>query len=161
MRGITDEHVDTLFARKTKKETKKMTIEEALKKLNSHFVYRKDNVRWFDNWRIIYSEKEDKWFGDCEDYSLTLMWMLSNRNLFQFLWDILRFKYLMWYVKSPRDAGHGIVQIGNLYYDNIQKKGVSKEELISKGYKFVFPLIPPFVFIKLFLSYTLGKIISK
>jgi predicted transglutaminase-like cysteine proteinase len=138
-----------------------MTIEEALKKLNSHFVYQKDDLRWFDHWRILYSEKEQKWVGDCEDYALTLMWMLSGRNLFQFLWDILRLKYLMWFVKYPNGAGHAIVRIENLYYDNIQKKGVTKEELVSTGYKFVFPMIPPFVFIKLLLSYIIGIFFRK
>ena len=136
-----------------------MTIEEALKELNSKFVYKRDSVRWFDNWRVLYGD--GKWEGDCEDYSLTLMWLLSDKSLAKFLWNILIMKHLMWFVKSPSGEGHAVVKIDGMYYDNIQKKSTTREELVKQGYKFVFPMIAPFAYIKLTLSYTVGRIINR
>lgn len=138
-----------------------MKIEDALKELNKRFSYRRDPLRWFDNWKVIYDESEPKWYGDCEDYSLTLMWMLSDRSFVKFLWNILIMKHLIWFVKTPDGDGHAVVRIDGVYYDNIQKKESTKEVLKSKGYKFIFPMIPPIVFIRLALSYTVGRIINR
>ncbi len=130
-----------------------MELKEALKLLNSKFKYKSD-PRYFDVWRILTGDKA--WEGDCEDYSLTLIWLLSDRNIFKFLWNITTFKYLIWFVKLNNGSGHVVLKIDNLYYDNIQKKGVTKEVLTKQGYKLLFPMIFPFVYIKLLLSYTIG-----
>ena len=132
-----------------------MEIENALKLLNSKFLYTPDKHKYFDKWKILTGE--ETWKGDCEDYSLTLMWLLSDNNLFKFLWNILSFKFLMWHVNY--NGGHAVVKINGLYYDNIQKKGMDKETLNSLGYDFKFPMFFPFVFVKLLLSYTIGKLI--
>lgn len=135
-----------------------MTIEQCLEILNARFVYKRETVRWFDNWKVLYDPKSDKWEGDCEDYALTLMWMLSDRSALKFMWNILVMKHLMWHVKSPNGVGHAVVKIRGLYYDNIQQRGSTKEELKQKGYKFSFPMIPPFVFVKLMLTRVLGPV---
>lgn len=129
-----------------------MRVEEALKILNSKFEYKADKIRWLDQWRIM-SNDGDKWLGDCEDYSLTLAWLVSDKNILKFIWNLITFKFLIWYVLSPNGEGHGIIKIGSLYYDNIQKKGVTKEVLRQKGYKFRLPLLFPTVFFKLLIGY--------
>ena len=65
----------------------------------------------------------------------------------------------MWYVFTPSGEGHAIVKIDGIYYDNIQKRGVTKKHLKEKGYKFVFPMVFPYVFLKMLLSYTIGRIV--
>jgi hypothetical protein len=131
-----------------------MELKQALDILNSKFVYKRDH-KYFDSWKILHGE--GSWEGDCEDYSLTLMWMLSGQSVIKFFWNIITFKYLMWFVKT-NGTGHAIVKIDELYYDNIQKRGVTKEHLIKSGYKFVFPMLFPYVFVKLLLHYTIGKL---
>jgi predicted transglutaminase-like cysteine proteinase len=131
-------------------------METALKELNLKFVYKKDGK--IDVWRIL--DGDGVWEGDCEDYSLTLIWLLSDRNIIKFLWGILTFKYLIWYVKSPNGVGHAIVKINGMYYDNIQKKATSATELKTKGYKFVFPLFSILALIKLLFSYTIGIVLK-
>jgi predicted transglutaminase-like cysteine proteinase len=134
-----------------------MQIEDALKIINSKFIYKRDKRKYFDHWKVLYGE--EKWEGDCEDYSLTLVWLISDRNVLKFLWNIT-FCYILWYVISPNGEGHAIVKIDGFYYDNIQKKATSKKELIDQGYKFKFPMIFPISHIKLLTSYTIGKLIS-
>lgn len=133
-----------------------MTITEALKILNSKFVYKRD-PRYLDVWTVMHGD--GKWEGDCEDYSITLMWLLADRNILKFLWNILVFKQLMWFVKAPSGEGHAVVRINGMYYDNIQRKATTKEELERQGYKFVFPMIFPFVYLKLVFSYTIGWLV--
>jgi hypothetical protein len=135
-----------------------MELKQALDLLNSKFVYKADPRKYFDSWKILYGA--DKWEGDCEDYSLTLIWLLSDKSLIKFIWNITVFKYLMWYVKTSNGVGHAVVKIDGLYYDNIQKRCVSKQFLLEQGYNFKFPMLFPFIYIKLILSYTIGKLIS-
>lgn len=134
-----------------------MTIDGALKMLNARFVYKNDKYKYIDVWTVMHGD--GKWEGDCEDYSITLMWLISNSNVFKFLWNILIFKHLMWFVKAPSGEGHAIVKIDGMYYDNIQRKATSEEDLKKKGYKFVFPMVFPFVYSKLLLSYTIGRLV--
>lgn len=135
-------------------------LEQSLKTLNSKFKYKRDTFRWFDHWRIMVNDG-DVWYGDCEDYSLTLAWMVSDYNLLKFIWNLVTFKFLLWYVKSPSGEGHAIIKIGDLYYDNIQKKGATKSELKAKGYKFVFPLVFPAVALKFAFSLVGGLFLKR
>lgn len=125
-----------------------MNIQEALKLLNSKFIYRLDDG--LDNWKIM--KGPDKWHGDCEDYSLTLMWLLSNKSILRLLWNILIFKYIMWFVRLPSGENHAVVKIDGLFYDNVQKKGVTDTYMKRSGYKFLFPMIPPLIYFKMLLG---------
>jgi hypothetical protein len=133
-----------------------MQIDQALQILNAKFKYKYDK-RYFDKWTIL--SDLDGWEGDCEDYSLTLCWMLSNQSMVKLLWNILTFKYLFWYTLSPSGSAHAVVRVGGLYYDNIQKKGVTAEALKDAGYVFKFPLVSPIVFLKMIAASTIGKIV--
>ena len=137
-----------------------MVIEEALKTINRKFKYKSDTFRWLDHWRVMVNDG-DVWHGDCEDYSLTLAWLVSDKNILKFIWNLITFKFLIWYVLSPNGEGHAIIKIDGLYYDNIQKKGCSKDQLKAKGYKFVFPLIFPAVALKFAISLVGGLVIKK
>jgi predicted transglutaminase-like cysteine proteinase len=137
-----------------------MIAEQAIKTLNSKFKYKADPFRWFDHWRVMVNDG-DVWYGDCEDYSLTLAWLVSDQSLIKFIWNLVTFRVLLWFVKSPNGEGHGIIKIDGLYYDNIQKKGCSKDQLKAKGYKFVFPLVFPIVALKFAISFIGGLFIKK
>ena len=137
-----------------------MEIKDALKILNSKFKYKSDTFRWLDHWRVMVNDG-DVWHSDCEDYSLTLAWLVSDRSLIKFIWNLVTFRFLLWFVKSPGGEGHAIIKIDGLYYDNIQKKGRSKDQLKAKGYKFVFPLIFPAVALKFAISLVGGLVIKK
>ena len=137
-----------------------MIVEEALKTINRKFKYKSDTFRWLDHWRVMVNDG-DVWHGDCEDYSLTLAWLVSDKNILKFIWNLITFKFLIWYVLSPNGEGHAIIKIGSLYYDNIQKKGVTKEVLKQKGYKFRLPFVFPLAFFKLSIGYLASFFIKR
>ena len=132
-----------------------MNIEEALVELNKRFVYKSDH-KLFDNWKILYDRSQEYWIGDCEDYSLTLMWMVSGCNIIKFIWNIITHKHVIWYVNSPSGEGHAVVNINGMYYDNIQKRATSKDQLVAMGYRFKLPFIFPIIFIKIIISLVIG-----
>ena len=131
-----------------------MKIDEALKLLNSKFSYKSDKYKKFDTWNILHGD--GKWEGDCEDYSLTLMWLLSDKNILKFIWNVTTFKFLMWFVTMPSGVGHAVVRINGFYYDNIQKKATTREEMEKQGYVFKFPMIFPIVYFKLVSTWVFG-----
>lgn len=134
-----------------------MNIQQALKILNSKFVYTAETSRWIDKWRIL--RGTDKLYGDCEDYALTLMWLVYNQSVIKLLVNLTLCKFVLWHVTSPSGEGHAIVRYKQLYYDNIQRRGVTKDDLLAQGYKFKFPMLFPYAYLRLVISYTIGRIV--
>lgn len=107
----------------------------ALKDLNTRFIYRSDTR---EKWRIL-KDAGTVW-GDCEDYGLTLAWILSGRSMTRFWINILTFRFVIWHCLSPRGVGHAILWVhGHGWVDNIQRRFVSRRELRNKGYKLRYP----------------------
>lgn len=126
-----------------------MIIENAIATLNSKFVYTADKHLLRDNWTIIKDFSSDKVYGDCEDYSLTLLWLIS-KNKTEF-WRKLRYDYSLYFVKLRSGEGHIVLysKDRDQYIDNITKKFVNRDELIKRGYKFKFKAPLWFIWIKL------------
>lgn len=124
-----------------------MTIEEALKHINRTFKYKGDK-KWFDKWTIM----NEPFVGDCEDYSLTAIYYANDKSMMKFLLTLMTFQYIVYYVKTSRGEGHAITRHKGMYFDNIQRKLVTKEKLVEDGYKLFIPLPFPFVFLKMFIG---------
>lgn len=136
-----------------------MNIEDARKKMNKKFKYKYDS--WLDKWTIMDVDAEYM-HGDCEDWSLTYAWLISDRNIFKFMWGILTFRFIFWFIKMPSGGGHVIIYVRDtgMYIDNIQKEFKTKDELKDRGYNFKFPMILPFFLIKMLVRYTIGLFVK-
>lgn len=128
---------------------------DPIKLLNSKFKYKYDS-RWFDRWRIL-DISQEKVEGDCEDYSLTFVYLASDQSLRKFWKNLLLRKFSLHYVKTPRGEGHIVCKHNGLYIDNIQKAFRTKDEYIEKGYKFLFP-VPVFLVAAKMLIAQVGKL---
>lgn len=108
----------------------------AQRDLNSRFSYRPDKGEY---WRILKGWGPVK--GDCEDYSLTLIWLLEGRSMLRFWIALITFKYLIWHCTSPGGDGHAVLWTRGVgWTDNIQRRVVpSRKELRALGYKLHFP----------------------
>jgi hypothetical protein len=107
-----------------------------LEYLAKNFEYKADGK--LDNWRIM---SKDNLKGDCDDYAVTSLYVLSNHSLIKFWFNILIFRAIFWYTKSPTGGPHLVLQFKDKYIDNWDKKLLPKSEFDKAGYKFVFPLI--------------------
>lgn len=119
-----------------------------LELLNSKFVYKADKGESWKILKTVTNKKARQVYGDCEDYSLTLLWLLSKKSLFKFWLNILSFRYVLWFCKYE-DEFHVILKHKNKYVDNIQKKWIDK---LPKQYTLLYPLIPPVVALKFLIS---------
>ena len=122
--------------------------------LNGRFTYRADKG---ESWRIMGGNGPVS--GDCEDYSLTLVWLYEGRSIWRFWWALVTFKYVLWHCLSPGGAGHAVVWCrGRGWTDNIQRQLVSRGDLKAKGYRLRFPYLFPLVALKFLLRPLLQRI---
>ena len=123
-----------------------------LNELNKKFKYRKDRDQYGqrDAWYVM---KHEPYHGDCEDYSLTLLFNLKDRKWEKFLFSLLVRESKICHCKVS-GVGHAVLKYKGQYIDNIQKKWVTKEYMEKQGYKFsVWLYIPYQVIIKLVMGF--------
>ncbi len=124
-----------------------MDVSSVQSDLNRRFTYRSDRG---ENWQILKGPGSIR--GDCEDYSLTLIWLLEGRSMRRFWWALITFKYVIWHCLSPRGAGHAICWIrGAGWTDNIQRRVVTRRDLKRAGYRLRYPYLAPLVALKFLL----------
>ena len=117
--------------------------------LNARFYYRADSG---ESWRIL-KDLGDV-YGDCEDYSLTLIWMREGRSMWRFWWSLITFKYVLFYATVP-SGGHVVVRRrGGEWTDNIVRSWVTK---LPSTHKIRFPILPPMVALKFLLRPALER----
>jgi len=123
-----------------------MSLEQRQRNLNHRFVYFGDRK---ERWNIL--KGAGPIAGDCEDYSLTLIWMNERQNMLRFWFALITLKYVIWFCKV-NGTGHAAMWCrGHGWTDNIQKKFVTKAQMKKQGYKFYLPIIAPLVAMKLLI----------
>lgn len=116
--------------------------------LRSRFRYKADKL---DSWKI-FDEKDDIWEGDCDDYAVTACYLLSDKNMWKFWWNVLTGKAMIWMVWSPGGVLHARLRFGNQWTCNIWPG--PKDEC---GMKKLFPFIGPHILIKMALGKFTGR----
>ena len=102
--------------------------------LNETWKYLYDNDQYgSDTWHII---KEPPYEGDCEDYALTLLWLMSGKSMVNFWINVFTMQAQLRRVITTNGRGHVVLRIGNLYIDNWTREFVTWEEMESQcGHK--------------------------
>jgi len=102
-----------------------------LETFNSLYEYRSEKG---DRWRIP-KIVNGKILGDCEDYSLgVLYYVIAEFNIFKFWWLLLTSAKIH-YVKND-GGGHAVLKYKDQYIDNWTQEFVSKQHMESLGHKF-------------------------
>ena len=103
-----------------------------LKNFTENFVYKYDPS--YDQWRILKLE-DGKYQGDCEDYSLSVLYyVVCDESLFAFWYQLIFGQAKIHYVDN--NGGHAVLQLDGMYIDNWTKDWVSREHMESLGHKF-------------------------
>lgn len=104
-----------------------------LKDFTERYRYSYD-PSW-DKWRIPKLE-DGKYYGDCEDFSLGILYyVVSEESLFTF-WKLLLTKAKMHYVTTKTGGGHAVLQLDGEYIDNWTLNWVTKEHMEALGHTF-------------------------
>ncbi|PHS43429.1 MAG: hypothetical protein COB05_18215 [Marinobacter sp.] len=122
----------------------------SLKDLNARFTYTPDQG---ERWKIL-KARTGPLRGDCEDYSLTLLWMLSGRSMVRFWLNILSFRYTFWYCTFEGEGHFVMYRIGHGWIDNIQRRYVRK---LPNGYRLRYPLLAPAIVVKFAWAWWIRK----
>jgi hypothetical protein len=109
---------------------------EALNVVVKRFEYRSERG---DAWRIMNTRGSGPLKGDCEDFSLTVLWLAYNRKLFPFLSAFLTGRAKMWFAISPYGDKHNVLELAGAYLDNIEQVWGSREYYKRLNYKFIRP----------------------
>ena len=105
--------------------------ENELDNYNDRFIYHRDE-RYFgyaDNWRIL---SGDNMTGDCEDYSLGLLYIACDNSKWNMFKSLLTRESKIWlvWVKRPGLAppvGHAVLEFKGGFIDNNYKRWVTRE----------------------------------
>lgn len=105
------------------------TVEE----LNRAFQYRLDGN--LDHWTILKPDSNGIVRGDCEDYALTVLFLLCNKSMFRF-WIALIFGNAKIHYGKVNGRGHAILEYQGRYIDNITRKWCGTTGICRSGFKF-------------------------
>ena len=137
-----------------------MEAEAANREVSSKFKYVTDKLKYgfFETWSVIDISKP-VWEGDCEDYSLTVLWLMSDKKKKTFLFNILFHPdYRMHFVRyKATKEGHAVLSYKDKFCDNIQQKWFTKKDEEYTRYNWKWPIFGFIVCINL----VLGKIIKR
>lgn len=126
-----------------------------VEKFAKSFEYKYDpELGKSDTWSIITEKDEDgKYRGDCEDFSLTVLYKLKCESLLATLWALVTFQAIIWFVRAKNGGGHAVMSYKGQYIDNWTKRFVSKDVMYAEcGHKFKFPYPFPSVFLKMIIG---------
>jgi len=111
-----------------------VVFERQLKELNSSWAYKYDIDQYAkrEHWQIM---KDHPYVGDCEDYALTLLYLISGKSMWKFWWYLCTGKAQIRRVITKNGGGHAVLRFGKMWADNWTKKFVTWEEMEKLGHK--------------------------
>ena len=109
-------------------------FDRELQELNSTWAYKYDIDQYAskEHWKIM---KKHPYVGDCEDYALTLLYLISGKSMLKFWMYLITGKAQIRRVITKNGGGHAILRFGDMWADNWTKKFVSSEEMAKLGHK--------------------------
>lgn len=111
-----------------------MVLDDALEYVAERFVYQLDKATVTDAWFVM-REQDGKMYGDCEDFAITVFWLMSGRRLFTFLWNLLiTGRYELHAVKANGASvvNHGIGCYYGNWFDNWTKDEMNASYFFDK-----------------------------
>lgn len=129
-----------------------MNIFEAVKFVADRFEYRSD-PKLLDYWSVM-REVSGKMRGDCDDFSITAIWKLCDRNIFKFILNVLILhRYRIYFAKTKFGEKHAIGYAHGYYFDNWTRMPLSKTKFLEQtGHKMYFFFPSPFMILPLILG---------
>jgi len=116
-----------------------MTLSNSLlDDLNSRFVWTQDSKIW-DSWRCL-SNTTGPLIGDCDDYSVTALYLAANKSWIKFWWWVITFQACFWFTRTKNGTPHMMVwKYGLGWIDNTNPKW--GERILNKRFPALFPLV--------------------
>tara|TARA_R110000782_G_scaffold256174_1_gene345091 strand:+ start:453 stop:896 length:444 start_codon:yes stop_codon:yes gene_type:complete len=115
-----------------------MNIQDAAAWMIRVFVYKSDRS---EEWQILHpNAKDGKLYGDCEDFSLTLLYTIADGSKVKFWFYLVTFQAVMWHCKTDWGGQHVQLWFRGKWIDNIDPTWRDKQQH-SLSYPYPFPLV--------------------
>ena len=125
-----------------------------LTEFNSLYEYKYD-PKGRDVWFVIKLNEQGMYRGDCEDYSLSVLYyVVCQGSWLKFWWLLFTFQAEICGCET-KGGGHAVLRYGDMYIDNWSKAWVEREDMEELGHKFWpwnYMILPTTVAIKMLLG---------
>jgi len=126
-----------------------------LQHFNDCYKYKYD-LKGRDRWRVLKRDSDGMFRGDCEDYSLSVLYyVICKKSWLRFWWLLATFQAEICGCQTKNGGGHAVLRYGDMYIDNWTKAWVEREAMEELGHDF-WPwykaIIPTTVAIKMLLA---------
>lgn len=111
-----------------------MDIKRAVSIVGRNFRYRADQEVSTklngDPWMIMEQDEEGLYHGDCEDFSLTAIYLACDKSILKFLFNVLVTKKYKLYACKTDITGenHCVGNLGDIWFDNFSKEAIEGRE---------------------------------
>ena len=106
-----------------------------LTEFNSLYDYKYD-PEGRDVWFVIKLNEQGMYRGDCEDYSLSVLYyVICQESWLKFWWLLFTFQAELCGCDT-KGGGHVVLRYGDMYIDNWTKAWVEREDMEELGHKF-------------------------
>lgn len=106
----------------------KGNIKECVDFVASKFSYKYDKKFFIDQWFVM-KDKDGKFHGDCDDFTITVLWYYYGCSLLSFVWNVLIARNAKVYkLTAANGEPHLVGNIGDIWFDNWSLKALPKEE---------------------------------
>lgn len=121
-----------------------MELSKAIELVSGKFVYRKDQNFLVDSWSVM-QESNGVYYGDCDDFVLTVFWYLADKNLVKFLWNLfVTHKYGVVWCKTYNGSLHIVGKYDGLYFDNWTYAACNEQTFFTlTKHKKIVPMLMP------------------
>lgn len=98
-------------------------VNNKLTDLSTNFVYRADKKHLWDQYFVM-KKTDGRYYGDCDDYSMTFAWFLCGGTLWGFIKAVLIFGLIRFYrVRTSTGGSHlvGMSKSTDEWFDNFSR----------------------------------------
>jgi hypothetical protein len=108
-----------------------------LTNFNNLYDYKHD-IMSRDLWFVIKPDIETGLYqGDCEDYSLSVLYyVICQESWLKFWWLLFTFQAELCGCDTKTGGGHAVLRYGDQYIDNWTKEWVDREHMEGLGHTF-------------------------
>lgn len=128
-----------------------MTLTEAVQYVSQRFVYKTDKYLLLDHWSVM-PDEDGNMYGDCDDFSTTVLWLLCDRSLLKFIWNVfILHRYKLWRVYDSKGNLHVVGSVGDMFFDNWTLAAMPKQQFLAvtkhtlkfayPSFMFLFPML--------------------
>lgn len=118
---------------------------QVIQSLGNLFTYRADRKHLWDQWFVM-KENGGRYYGDCDDFTVTGLWLLCGGSFWQFVWRVLLTHEYKIHRVQTAGGTHVVAQVGELWFDNWTGRMLPKEQFFKEtGHRYLKQYWSPYI----------------